>query len=165
MDVVATPRTLSLEQYHDVVMLLESYGRLLDEDKLEDWIELFDTQAHYEILSRENVEQGLLLALMLCDNKDMIYDRIFSLREANIYNLHYDCHILGLPRAAPLETGEIQVSCAYSLYQSTPEGVSRLFSVGRYSMLLVESDGRLKIRKQVVTVDTSAILTLLATPI
>lgn len=143
--------------------LLEAYGRLLDENRLEEWVELFIEDCRYEIVSRENREQNLPLSLMLCDNKNMLRDRIMSLREANIYNLHHDCHIMGLIGVRGGD--EITVTAPYSLFQSNLEGDSRLFSVGRYHLELVEQEGSLRIKQQVVVVDTGAIPTLLATPI
>jgi len=149
-------------QIHDLV---ETYGRLLDEDRLEDWLELFAEDCRYEIVSRENREQNLPLSLMLCENKDMLRDRIYSLREANIYNIHYDCHVIGPIRATEAQPGTIAASAAYALYQSNQDGDSRLFSVGRYHLDLVDQDDGLRISSQVVVVDTASIPTLLATPI
>ena len=143
--------------------LLETYGRLLDEDRLEDWVELFTETCRYEIVSRENREQNLPLSLMLCDNKDMLRDRIFSLREANIYNIHRDCHVIGLVRVT--EDAGISATAPYALFQSNQEGDSRLFSVGRYYLDLVRETETLRIKQQIVVVDTGAIPTLLATPI
>jgi len=145
--------------------LIETYGRLLDEDQLEAWVELFIEDCLYEIVSRENRDQNLPLSLMLCDNKDMLRDRIFSLREANIYNIHRDCHVIGLVRATREGAEPVQATAAYSLFQSNQEGDSRLFSVGRFEFELVETDDGLRIRRQIVVVDTGAIPTLLATPI
>nr|WP_321985178.1 aromatic-ring-hydroxylating dioxygenase subunit beta [uncultured Lichenicoccus sp.] len=151
--------TLRLAAYD----LLETYGRLLDEDKLEEWVDLFVEDSLYEIVSRENRVQNLPLSLMLCDSKDMLRDRIMSLREANIYNLHADCHVIGLIRVEAGET--VTATAPYALFQSTPEGDSRLFSVGRYYLELTHEDGTLRIKRQSVVVDTGAIPTLLATPI
>ncbi len=148
------------EQAHD---LLETYGRLLDEDRLEDWVELFAEDCRYEIVSRENLEQNLPLSLMLCDNKDMLRDRIFSLREANIFNIHRDCHVIGLVRVT--EAQGITATAPYALFQSNQEGDSRLFSVGRYHLDLLRDGETLRIARQIVVVDTGAIPTLLATPI
>jgi len=147
---------------HDLV---ETYGRFLDDDRLEAWVELFAEDCRYEIVSRENRDQNLPLSLMLCDNKDMLRDRIFSLREANIYNIHRDCHVIGLVRATREGAEPIQATAAYSLFQSNQEGDSRLFSVGRYELDLVDTDDGLRIQRQIVVVDTGAIPTLLATPI
>jgi anthranilate 1,2-dioxygenase small subunit len=148
------------EQAYD---LLETYGRLLDDDKLEDWVDLFVESCRYEIVSRENREQKLPLSLMLCDNKDMLRDRIFSLREANVYNIHRDCHVIGL--IGVTEGARLSATAPYALFQSNQEGDSRLFSVGRYYLDLVREDEMLRIRQQIVVVDTGAIPTLLATPI
>ena len=146
-----------------VYNLFETYGRLIDEDRLEEWVDLFVEECRYEIVSRENRAQNLPLSLMLCDNKNMLRDRIMSLRQANIYNLHCDCHVIGLVRVEAGDT--LTASAPYSLFQSTLDGDSRLFSVGRYHLELTEIDGALAISKMVVVVDTGAIPTLLATPI
>ena len=145
--------------------LIETYGRLLDEDRLEAWVGLFAEDCRYEIVSRENREQNLPLSLMLCDNKDMLCDRVYSLRQANIYNIHRDCHVIGLVRATQIPSAPIAATASYALFQSNQEGDSRLFSVGRYHLDLVESGDALLISRQIVVVDTGAIPTLLATPI
>ena len=142
--------------------LLETYGRLLDADRLEDWLGLFAEDCRYEIVSRENREQNLPLSLILCENKNMLRDRVSSLREANIYNIHRDCHVIGL---VGTEDSALKASAPYALYQSNQEGDSRLFSVGRYYLELVRGEAGLLIGKQIVVVDTGAIPTLLATPI
>jgi anthranilate 1,2-dioxygenase small subunit len=145
--------------------LIETYGRLLDEDRLEDWLDLFAETCRYQIVSRENRAQNLPLSLMLCDNKDMLRDRIYSLRHANIFNIHSDCHVIGLVRTTPAADGRLAASAAYSLFQSTQEGESRLFSVGRYHFELLNGEAGLLIETLLVVVDTGTIPTLLATPI
>ena len=164
MDAVSSTE-VTPETFFKVTQFLTRYARLLDADQLETWLDLFDEDCHYEIMSRENVEQKLALALMLCDNKDMLRDRVSSLRIANIYNLHYDCHVLGLPAVTKAATGALEVECAYSLFQSNLEGVSELFSVGQFRMDLVETEEGLRIRRQVIITDTGAVVRLLATPI
>jgi anthranilate 1,2-dioxygenase small subunit len=149
----------------DAYALVEKYGRLLDEDRLEIWLDLFAEDCHYEIVSRENRMQGLPLSLMLCDNKDMLRDRVHALRHANIFNIHHDCHVIGLVHAVAAGPGRIAASAAYSLFQSNQDGESRLFSVGRYHFDLARADEGLLIERAVVVVDTGTILTLLATPI
>ncbi len=155
---------IPLELHMRLTLLFEEYARLLDEDRLEEWTDLFVEDCLYEIVSRENVQQNLPLSLMLCDNKNMIRDRISALREANIYNIHADCHIIGPVRGIVGEAG-YEATAAYSLFQSTQEGETRLFSVGRYHAHIIERGGQLRFTRQRVVVDTGAILTLLATPI
>ncbi|MDT8872100.1 nuclear transport factor 2 family protein [Komagataeibacter rhaeticus] len=105
----------------EVTMLFEEYGRLLDADSLEAWTTLFVPDCRYEIMSRENIEQNLPLSLMLCDSRDMLDDRVYSLREANVFNIHYDCHIIGPVRVTPQGDGWTATT-AYSLFQSIQAG-------------------------------------------
>ena len=141
--------------------LMAEYGMALDEDRLEDWVELFDEQCDYRVVTRENVEQGLPNVLMWCDNKNMLRDRVESYREVNEYNLHYDRHVIGPLRML----GEASFEASYSLFQTDLEGNSRLFSVGRYRVEAVLRNGAARIKTMLVVADTGNIPSLLATPI
>ena len=141
--------------------LMAEYGMALDEDRLVDWVELFDENCDYRVTTRENDEQGLPNVLMWCDNKNMLRDRVESYREVNEYNLHYDRHVIGPLRML----GEGSFEASYSLFQTDLEGNSRLFSVGRYRVEAVLKDGAPRIRTMLVVADTGTIPSLLATPI
>lgn len=145
--------------------LLIEYVTLIDEDRLEEMLALFAEDASYRIIPRENVEQGLPLTLMLCENKRMLRDRIVSLREANIYNIHRDRHLLSCVRYLGEEDGAHRAEASFAVYQTTQEGVSRLFSVGKYVDRVAWQDDRLVFVEKIVMVDTAAVRTLLATPI
>jgi anthranilate 1,2-dioxygenase small subunit len=141
--------------------LMAEYGMALDEDRLEDWVELFDEQCDYRVMTRENVEQGLPNVLMWCDNKNMLRDRIESYREVNEYNLHYDRHVIGPLRML----GDSTFEASYSLFQTDLEGNSRLFSVGRYRVEAAMVATAARIKTMLVVADTGTIPSLLATPI
>jgi len=145
--------------------LLVEYGMLIDQDRLEDWVELFSDRCSYRVIARENVEQNLPQVLILCTNKDMLHDRVTAYRQVNEYNLHSDRHVIGMPRIHGERDGLWRAEASYSLFQTDVEGVSRLFSVGRYDVSIVLENDRARLREVTVVVDTAAIPTLLATPI
>ena len=145
--------------------LIDDYVELIDADKLEEWLELFTEDCSYKVVSRENVEQNLVVPFVLCTNKNMLRDRIVSLREANKYNLHYDHHIVSNVRVRPMEGGMATLSASYAVYQTTLEGRSQLFSVGRYQDKVRWEGDRLKFVEKLVITDTFAVLSLLATPL
>jgi 3-phenylpropionate/cinnamic acid dioxygenase small subunit len=145
--------------------LLAEYGLLLDEDRLEEWVDLFTENAQYKVVTRENKKLNLPLAVIWCDNKNMIRDRIHSYRHVNEHNLHWDRHIIGHPRIQPINATEWQVQASYSLFQTNLEGRSILFSVGMYDFKIIEQDDALKIQFLEVISDTGSFETLLATPI
>lgn len=145
--------------------LMAEYGMALDEDRLEDWVELFDEACDYRIVTRENVEQGLPNVLIWCDNKNMLRDRIESYRNVNLYNPHYDRHVVGPLRILGEKDGLCTFDASYSLFQTTLEGESRLFSVGRYRVEARISKDRATLKSVLVIADTGQIPSLLATPI
>ena len=156
---------VSPETRNILTALMAEYGMAIDEDRLEDWVELFDERCDYRVVTRENVEQGLPNVLMWCDNKDMLRDRVDSYRNVNEYNLHYDRHVLGPLVFRSNENSVWKFDVAYSLFQTTLEGESRLFSVGRYAVeAILQKEGAL-LRAVTVIADTGQIPSLLATPI
>jgi anthranilate 1,2-dioxygenase small subunit len=145
--------------------LMGEYADLIDADRLEEWLELFTEDAVYQVLPRENEEQGLPVSLMLCTNKNMLRDRIASLRNANEYNLHYDRHLVGRVRVAEERPGVWRLEASYAVYQTNLDGQSRLFSVGCYRDKVRYESARLRFCEKRVVVDTYSVPTLLATPI
>jgi anthranilate 1,2-dioxygenase small subunit len=144
---------------------MAEYAMALDEDRLEDWVELFEEDCDYRVVTRENVEQGLPNVLMWCDNKNMLRDRVESYRNVNLYNLHYDRHVIGPLRLLGEKDGVCSFEASYSLFQTDLEGSSRLFSVGRYRVE-ARVDGNLaKLKSVTVVADTGLVPSLLATPI
>lgn len=150
-----------------IEQLLADYVHAIDQDRLEDLPALFAEDGQYKILSRENVELNLPITLFHCNNINMLRDRILSLREANVYNPHYDRHVVG-PIRMVREVGNLaEIEAGYALYQTTLEGESRLFSVGMYKDTIVfdDDDGSARFKDKIVVVDTFAVPTLLSTPI
>ena len=145
--------------------LMHEYVELTDSDRLEEWLDLFAEDASYQVLPRENLEQDLPASIMVCTNKNMLRDRIVALRNANLYNPHYDRHLVSAVRVKPGGDGVWQLSANYAVYQSSLEGSSRLFSVGGYRDLVRNESGRLLFIRKVVIVDTFAVPSLLATPL
>ena len=72
----------------------------------------------YKIVPRENHVRNLPLSLMLCENKDMLRDRVQSLRKANIYNIHTDRHLVSAIRVVGESNGDYQVEANYAVFQT-----------------------------------------------
>jgi anthranilate 1,2-dioxygenase small subunit len=145
--------------------LMNDYCELIDSDRLEEWLDLFTEDASYTVIPRENVEQNLPAAIILCPNKNVLRDRISSLRNANEFNLHYDRHLVSSIRVRPHAENVWLVEANYAVFQTTLEGQSKLFSVGRYRDKIRLEGGTLRFCEKYVVVDTFSIPTLLATPL
>lgn len=145
--------------------LMNEYVERIDSDRLEEWLELFAEDATYQVLPRDNLEQNLPGSVILCTNKNMLRDRIVSLRNANIYNPHYDRHLVSAVRVKPHAEGVWTLTANYALYQTSLEGQSHLFSVGSYRDKVRKQGERMLFCEKLVIVDTFAIPSMLATPI
>jgi anthranilate 1,2-dioxygenase small subunit len=142
--------------------LLAEYGALIDLAKFDEWLDLFAKECRYQIVPRENFDRGLPAALVFCDSRAMLEDRIRALREANKYNIHTDRHVIGLPRI--FEDG-LRVEAPFAVFQTDQEGETRLFATGLYRDRLEILGRGLKIRDKLILLDTFAVPTLLATPL
>jgi anthranilate 1,2-dioxygenase small subunit len=145
-----------------VTDLLAEYGALIDMARFDEWLELFAEKCRYEIVPRENFDRGLPVALVFCDSRAMLEDRIRALREANKYNIHTDRHVIGLPR---MIDGGRSIEAPFAVYQTDQEGETRLFATGLYRDRVERSGQRLKIRDKLILLDTFAVPSLLATPL
>ena len=143
--------------------LLAEYGALLDMAQYNEWLGLFAAECRYNVVPRENFEQGLPVGLIFCDSRAMLEDRVMALREANKYNIHNDRHLIGLPRLSGADG--LAVEAPFAVYQTDQEGETRLFATGLYRDRLELAGGGLKIRDKLILLDTFAVPTLLATPL
>lgn len=157
---------ISVEQRLAIDDLFADYGAYLDSDRLEDWLELFIEDCVYQIVPRENAELGLPVTLMLCENKNMLRDRIVSLREANEYSVHTDKHVISNVRIkGPADGGGYAVEASYAMFQADNEGNGSLYSFGTYVDEVVLDGGAAKFRCKTVIIDNWSIPHMLSTPI
>jgi anthranilate 1,2-dioxygenase small subunit len=149
-----------------IARLIDDYGRYLDHGDFGKWIDLFEGEdASYMIHPRENAEAGLEGYWMYCRDKPMIRDRILALKNANIYNIHYDRHLISGVRIEGSSSGVYDVRANYCVIQTDVEGRSEVFSAGEYRDKISVSDGNPRFRAKVVVPDTFNIQRPLAVPL
>jgi anthranilate 1,2-dioxygenase small subunit len=153
------------DQCRAVLDLLQSHADCLDEDRLEDWPSLFVPDGRYLILSRENEALNLPAPLMYMYSRNMMQDRVTAIRDALTFEYVYTRHIVSPPRLAVSDDGAILARSSFSLYQTTEEGVTRLFCVGGYQDQVVASEDSWLFSERRVVVDTFGIQNLIAVPL
>ena len=145
--------------------LIADYANLIDEDRLEDWLDLFAEECSYRVVPRENFDLDLPQPLILAENKAMLTDRVVAYRNANIYNIHRDRHVVGTVLARKGEGGMWSLTASFALFQTDSQGRTTLFLAGAYRATASFEAGRPRLHDMLVLLDTAAIPTLLATPI
>jgi anthranilate 1,2-dioxygenase small subunit len=145
--------------------LYAEYAHLIDDDRLEEWPGLFVEDGKYRVTTRENHDRGLALAVMYCDGRGMMTDRITALRQANIYEPHVYCHLISGVRVLDGAPAEIRVRASFAVIRTMQEGERTIFACGRSIDRIVERDGRLLFRERLVILDSRQVDTLLVIPI
>ena len=137
--------------------LLYDYASALDDGAFERWPDFFTDDACYEIVSRENVERGLPLALLRCEGKGMLLDRRIAIEEV----LHHDPrsyrHLISNVRPAWRGEREIEARSSFVVLQTLVERETEILVAGRYLDTSVVEDGRLRFREKRCIYDTTMI--------
>ena len=77
-----------------------AYTDVLDEGELERWPDFFTEDCLYKVLPRENFEQALPIALIYCESRNMLADRVVALRETVLFVPRTMRHLTGKYPAA-----------------------------------------------------------------
>lgn len=155
----------TMELRYEVEELLHAYVQCIDDNELEAWPDFFVDDCVYKIIPRENDDQGLPVAVIYCDSKGMLHDRIVARRQANIYAPHFYRHLVSNTRILGEEDGEIRAQTNYLVLQTLLDGETRIYNAGKYLDRIVRVDGQLKFKEKLCIFDTYRIQTLMVTPI
>ncbi len=142
-----------------------AYGLCLDDGRLEDWPEFFVEDCLYQVIARENVDNGLPAAVMYCDSKGMLVDRVVALRHANVFPEHFSRHLISRAMVTGSEGNTVTAEASYAVLQTRNDGETRIYNAGKYIDRLLVKDGAARLISRTCVYDTHRIATLLATPI
>lgn len=137
--------------------LYHSYADCLDDDEIEEWPQFFTEECLYKIIPRENWDLGLPLALMLCESRGMLRDRVEALRRASVYAPRSLRHYLSGIRVRGTEGDDILVRASYLVVQTLSGEPTKVFNAGRYLDRVVRVDGRLLFREKLCVFDSDLV--------
>jgi anthranilate 1,2-dioxygenase small subunit len=166
--VMPTDRRLGdLLLHHEIATFNNGYAAALDEQRLMDWVEFFTDDALYVVLSRENHDRNLPVGLIYCENKGMIRDRAFALKETAMFAPRYLRHLI----ANQMVTGEtadgtISARANYVVLQvlyDRPD--AKLHQVGTYYDKFRRVDGALKLVERRCVYDNLLVDNALCIPV
>ena len=149
--------------------LIHAYVQCIDDDRLEEWPDFFTEDCLYQIVPRENTDQGLPIAVMYCDSRGMLQDRVVAHRKANLFAPHLYRHLVSALRVTDQDKGMVTARSNYAVFRTALDpinyGTTEVYSVGEYRDKIVFVDGVAKFQERIVIVDTSRIQSLLVTPL
>jgi anthranilate 1,2-dioxygenase small subunit len=145
--------------------LLSEYAHIVDDDRLEEWPDLFTSRGLYRVTTRENYDADLPLNLIYCDGRGMMVDRVSAMRTANIYEPQVYSHGTSAVRVLGTESGVTRVRSNFTVLRTMVGGDTMIFACGRMFDRIVEEDGRLRFAERVAVLDSRSIDTLLVIPL
>ena len=95
-----------------------AYGDVLDEGELERWPDLFTKDCLYKVIPRENLEQGLPIALIYRESRAMLVDRVVALRETALYVPRIVRHLTSNIRLRTIAADGLRLTASFALYQT-----------------------------------------------
>ena len=140
------------------------YAHALDADRLEDWPNFFTETGTYRITTAENEERSLPLAVLYCEGRPMLRDRVASLRHANIYEPQRYRHIVSSVLTEALDTNRVKSTANFMVIRIMESGDTLLFASGRYQDV-IQLSGSPLYQERVVVCDSRRFDTLLAIPL
>jgi anthranilate 1,2-dioxygenase small subunit len=141
------------------------YAHTIDADQLESWPEFFADGGIYRVITRENREQGLSVALVYCKGRGMMTDRIVAMRTANIFEPHVYCHVIGSTRIVEMIGEVCNAESNFTVLRTMADGTTSIFACGKYVDRIVEEGDRLQFAERVAVLDSRRIDTLLVIPV
>jgi len=149
----------------EVEALYARYAELLDEGPVKDWPSLFMEDGSYRAVTRENVERGWPLALMLCESRAAIEDRVYAIENLSLTIPRHVRHLIS--GFIVSENGsEIAVSANFAMFETLVGEQTVCFAAGRYRDVLVrDADGQLRFKAKVSIADSALIRNSLVIPL
>ncbi len=163
----AEPRLAALLLHHEIEQFNARYAAALDEQRLQDWVELFVDDAFYLVTSRENADQGLPVGLIYCEGKAMIRDRAFALEKTAMFAPRYLRHVIGnLLVQGEADNGDIHAQANYVVLEvlfDRPDAT--LHQVGRYHDVFSRTVDGLKLKERRCVYDNLLVPNALCIPV
>jgi anthranilate 1,2-dioxygenase small subunit len=145
--------------------LIGDYAERIDEDRLEEWPDLFADPCRYLIISRANHAAGMRQGVIYAASRGMLLDRVFSIRRANIFEPHRYRHVVGPIRLKAVEGNEAVVRSNFIAARIMHDGATTLFATGVYQDRIDISTTPYRFSERIVVLDSDKIDTLLAIPL
>jgi len=156
---VATELDVPLELRARIGDLYCAYECALDDGELERWPEFFIETCTYKVMPRENQERDLPVAVIYCESRDMLIDRVVALRETALYAPRILRRMTGVPYLRAIDNDGLHLTANFALFQTMQDQPTEMFLSGRYQDRAVDDRGALRFAERLCIYDSTIIPT------
>lgn len=156
---------VSPELRDEIDALYADYAAALDDNELERWPAFFVEECLYKVVPRENWDRGLPIALMLCESRGMLRDRVTAVRKTAVYAPRTFRHLVGQFRIKEEADDRFRVSANYVVFQTVIDDLTRILNAGRYLDLVVRTPEGLRFKEKICVFDSVLVPNSLIYPV
>ncbi|HKF71066.1 MAG TPA: aromatic-ring-hydroxylating dioxygenase subunit beta [Stellaceae bacterium] len=156
---------MSPELRDEIEALYADYAEALDDNALERWPDFFTEECLYKLVPRENWERDLPIALMLCESKGMLRDRVNAVRNTAVYAPRTFRHLIGQFRIKAETQDRIRVRANYAVFQTLVDDLTRVQNAGKYIDLIERTSEGLRFREKICVFDSVLVPNSLIYPV
>jgi 3-phenylpropionate/cinnamic acid dioxygenase small subunit len=142
-----------------------AYDNALNDGKLEQWPSLFAEDCIYKVIPRENVEQGLPVAVIYCESRDMLTDRVVALRETALFAPRIARRMTTAICLRAIDGDGMHLTASFAVFQTMPDRPSELFLCGSCRDRVMDDAGTLRFAERVFIYDSTIVPTSLVHPL
>jgi salicylate 5-hydroxylase small subunit len=142
-----------------------AYDDTLNNGELENWPPLFTEDCVYKVLPRDNHERGLPVAVIYCESRAMLTDRVVAIKETALYAPRIARRMTGGICVREVDDGGWRLTANFAVFETMPNQPSMLFLCGRSLDKVIDQDGVLRFAERVFVYDSTIIPASLVYPI
>ena len=144
---------------------LVDYAHMIDDGRVEEWPNYFTPDAFYQITNRDNYEAGHPIGIMQCKTQGMMKDRVKAIFEANVFEPHVYCHLLGRSRLREEKPGRYHARTNFQVVRTMQNGGQDIIATGKYIDIIACDGNAPKLRDRRVVLDSRRIDILIVYPL
>jgi len=149
----------------EIEALYARSAELLDEGPISEWPSLFTEGGSYKVVTRENIEQGWALALMLCESRAAIEDRVYAIEHLSLTIPRRTRHLTSALRIAA-EGSAWRVEANFAVFETLAGAQTVCFAAGLYRDKIVrEAGGAMRFQERTAIADSALIRNSLVIPL
>lgn len=156
--------SITAKQRQEIEDFLIDYTSAIDDGDLDRWAEFFSDPCLYKIVSRENFDAGLPLALLMCDSPGMIRDRRDAFAKLNVFGPRAWRHMTGSLRLGE-DDDAITARSNFVIFETLSGQDTHILCAGEYRDVIVRQSKTLKFRERICVYDTTMIPNSIVMPI
>jgi salicylate 5-hydroxylase small subunit len=156
--------TLAITQ-QEVEALYAECTAALDDGEFEKWPSFFAEGCSYRVTSKENVERGWPMALMSCDTRGMLVDRVMAVRESMLIIPRVQRRIHSGVRITRVEGPIAHCRASFAVFETFAGEQTTVFVTGQFVDEVVREGDALRFLKRRCILDTTLVPNSLPFPL